>query len=40
VITEHTVERHVTSVIGKLRIPTSADDHRRVRVVLTFLDSA
>ena len=40
VITEHTVEKHVTSVMGKLQIPASADDHRRVLAVLTFLDSA
>jgi DNA-binding NarL/FixJ family response regulator len=40
VITEHTDEKHVTSVIGKLQIPASADDHRRVLAVLTFLDSA
>jgi DNA-binding NarL/FixJ family response regulator len=40
VITEHTVEKHVTSVMGKLQIPASADDHRRVLTVLTFLDSA
>jgi DNA-binding NarL/FixJ family response regulator len=40
VITEHTVEKHVTSVMGKLRIPAGADDHRRVLAVLTFLDSA
>jgi DNA-binding NarL/FixJ family response regulator len=40
VITEHTVEKHVTSVMGKLEIPASADDHRRVLAVLTFLDSA
>ena len=39
VITEHTVEKHVSSVMGKLRIPASADDHRRVLAVLTFLDS-
>jgi len=39
VITEHTVEKHVRSVMGKLRIPASADDHRRVLAVLTFLDS-
>jgi DNA-binding NarL/FixJ family response regulator len=40
VITEHTVEKHVTNVMGKLQIPASADDHRRVLAVLTFLDSA
>jgi DNA-binding NarL/FixJ family response regulator len=39
VITEHTVEKHVTSVLSKLRIPASAHDHRRVLAVLTFLDS-
>jgi DNA-binding NarL/FixJ family response regulator len=39
VITEHTVEKHVTSVMSKLRIPARADDHRRVLAVLTFLDS-
>jgi DNA-binding NarL/FixJ family response regulator len=40
VITEITVEKHVTSVISKLQIPTSTDDHRRVLAVLMFLDSA
>ena len=39
VIAEHTVEKHVKSILGKLRIPASADDHRRVLAVLTFLDS-
>ena len=39
VITEHTVEKHVTSVLAKLRIPASAEDHRRVLAVLTWLDS-
>ncbi len=38
-ISEHTVEKHVKSILGKLRIPASADDHRRVLAVLTFLDS-
>jgi DNA-binding NarL/FixJ family response regulator len=40
VITEHTVEKHVTQVMAKLRIPASTDDHRRVLAVLTFLGSA
>ena len=39
-ITEHTVEKHVKNIFGKLRIPTSADDHRRVLAVLTYLNSA
>ena len=39
VITEHTVEKHVSALMAKLQIPASADDHRRVLAVLTFLDS-
>jgi len=39
-ITEHTVEKHVKSILGKLRIPMSADDHRRVLAVLTYLNSS
>ena len=38
-ITEHTVEKHVKNILGKLRIPISADDHRRVLAVLTYLNS-
>jgi DNA-binding NarL/FixJ family response regulator len=38
-ITEHTVEKHVKNILGKLRIPVSADDHRRVLAVLTYLNS-
>ena len=39
-VTEHTVEKHVKNILGKLRIPISADDHRRVLAVLTYLNSA
>jgi DNA-binding NarL/FixJ family response regulator len=39
-ITEHTVEKHTKNILGKLNIPTSADDHRRVLAVLTYLNSA
>ena len=39
VITDHTVEKHVSALMAKLQIPASADDHRRVLAVLTFLDS-
>jgi DNA-binding NarL/FixJ family response regulator len=38
-ITEHTVEKHVKNIFGKMRLPPSADDHRRVLAVLTFLSS-
>jgi DNA-binding NarL/FixJ family response regulator len=39
-VTEHTVEKHVKNILGKLRISGSADDHRRVLAVLTYLNSA
>jgi DNA-binding NarL/FixJ family response regulator len=38
-VTEGTVEKHVRSILMKLRIPEATDDHRRVLAVLTFLDS-
>jgi DNA-binding NarL/FixJ family response regulator/class 3 adenylate cyclase len=38
-ITPRAVEKHVTSIFGKLRLPASAEDHRRVLAVLTFLHS-
>ena len=37
VITERTVEKHVKSIFGKLRLPTSEEDHRRVLAVLAYL---
>ena len=37
VITERAVEKHVTSIFGKLRLPTVAQDHRRVLAVLAYL---
>jgi DNA-binding NarL/FixJ family response regulator len=38
-ITEHTVEKHVKSIFGTLRLPPSPDDHRRVLAVVTYLDA-
>jgi DNA-binding NarL/FixJ family response regulator len=37
VVTERAVEKHVTSIFVKLRLPTSVEDHRRVLAVLTYL---
>jgi DNA-binding NarL/FixJ family response regulator len=38
-ITEGTVEKHVHSILGKLRLPATEDDQRRVLAVITFLDA-
>jgi DNA-binding NarL/FixJ family response regulator len=38
-VTEGTIEKHVRAILGKLRLPETPDDHRRVLAVLTFLDS-
>ena len=38
-ISEHTVEKHVGNIFATLQIPTSADDHRRVLAVITYLDA-
>ena len=39
VVTERAVEKHVTSIFGKLRLPAASEDHRRVLAVLAFLRS-
>jgi DNA-binding NarL/FixJ family response regulator/class 3 adenylate cyclase len=39
VITLRAVEKHVTSIFGKLRLSATDQDHRRVLAVLTFLRS-
>jgi DNA-binding NarL/FixJ family response regulator/class 3 adenylate cyclase len=37
VVTERAVEKHVTSIFGKLRLPASSEDHRRVLAVRAYL---
>jgi DNA-binding NarL/FixJ family response regulator len=39
VVTERAVEKHVTSIFGKLGLPPAPEDHRRVLAVLKFLRS-
>jgi DNA-binding NarL/FixJ family response regulator len=38
-VTEGTVEKHVRSILMKLQVPETDDDHRRVRAVITFLEA-
>jgi DNA-binding NarL/FixJ family response regulator len=39
VVTERAVEKHVTSIFGKLRLPPTAETHRRVLAVLAYMRS-
>jgi DNA-binding NarL/FixJ family response regulator len=39
VVTERAVEKHVTSIFGKLGLTASSEDHRRVLAVLRFLEA-
>ena len=39
VVTERAVEKHVTSIFGKLGLARATDDHRRVLAVLVYLRS-
>ena len=38
VVTEGAVEKHVSNIFGKLGLPPSDADHRRVLAVLAFLN--
>jgi DNA-binding NarL/FixJ family response regulator len=38
-VTEGTIEKHVHSILGKLRLRETDDDHRRVLAVMTYLDA-
>jgi DNA-binding NarL/FixJ family response regulator len=38
VVTERAVEKHVTSIFGKLRLTATPDTHRRVLAVLAYLN--
>jgi serine/threonine-protein kinase PknK len=37
-VTDGTVEKHVNSILMKLELPESPDDHRRVLAVIAFLE--
>jgi DNA-binding NarL/FixJ family response regulator len=39
-LAEATVEKHVRSILTKLNLPQTDDDHRRVRAVITYLESS
>jgi DNA-binding NarL/FixJ family response regulator len=38
-VTDGTVEKHVKSILTKLQLPESPDDHRRVLAVIAFLEA-
>jgi DNA-binding NarL/FixJ family response regulator len=38
-VTEGTIEKHVRSIMSKLNLPDTGEDHRRVLAVIAFLDA-
>ena len=38
-VSEGTVEKHVRSILAKLDLEETQEDHRRVLAVITFLDA-
>jgi len=38
-VTEGTVEKHVRSILTKLNLRETGDDHRRVRAVMMYLEA-
>jgi len=38
-LNDKTIETHVHNIVGKLELPATADDHRRVLAVLSYLRS-
>jgi len=40
VVTQGAVEKHISNIFGKLDLPHTDDDHRRVLAVLTYLRAA